>query len=149
MHATSLTTSSFGLTPSPLSADVIYGCPLGKSARNGRGKGKTPRGEGTDGWVMGPLWVGEGGTFHCPHPFAHFEKNWHKLFSLPKKYFRYHREVWKHSFQVWGMVGWKNLAGMFYTVMHFQRMVMHVIRFIRRSWSFSTSVPMLNEFEVE
>ena len=27
-HATSLTTSSFGLTPSPLSADVIYGCPL-------------------------------------------------------------------------------------------------------------------------
>ena len=28
MHATSLTTSSFGLAPSPLSADVIYGCPL-------------------------------------------------------------------------------------------------------------------------
>ena len=50
---------------------------------------------------------------------------------------------------VYCAVGWKNLAGMFYTVMHFQRMVMHVIRFIRRSWSFSTSVPMLNEFEVE
>ena len=28
IHATSLTTSSFGLTPFPLSADVIYGCPL-------------------------------------------------------------------------------------------------------------------------